>query len=159
MARLTAAVIGCALVVLAGCQEPEPTRPEFVNQLDSICARANESVTAVAAPDAADRAAVADAIDEIVEIQRAELESIHDLVPPRDDRDLVRQWLENVRTALDDSAAAADALRAGDLATARSAADEASRSAVSADEQARALGATTCAVATDSTVESAPTDG
>jgi len=160
MARVIALTIGLVCVLLvAGCQPDEPTRLEFIERVDAICESANDEIAALEAPDAADASEVADVIDAIVVIQEDELESIDDLVPPRDDRDLIRQWIESVRVALDASKVAADALRDGDVSASRAASDEASLAAAAADDHARSLGAMACAGSADSALTGRDRDG
>ncbi len=140
------ALLTLGVALLGACADAELSHEEYLEQADGICATANDELARLDAPDAADRDAVADAIDAVVEIQRGELEEIERLAPARDDRDLVREWLEGVRAALDDSAAAATALRDDDLTGAQRAMAEASAAAAMADERARALGLRACVV-------------
>lgn len=133
-------------LVLGACAESELTHEEYVTRADAICAEANEQISALAAPSAADREGVAATMEAVVEVQRDEVSSLEELVPARDDRDLVREWLEGVRAALDDSELAASALRADDIEAAQRALGEARAAAAMADERARALGLRVCVV-------------
>jgi len=151
-----------ALLALAGCGDSELSRAEYVKRVGAVCRDANTRINAIAAPNPTDNAAVAGTVDQLVKIQRDEVTKIEAISPNRDDRDAVREWLELVRSALDQTQAAADALRTGDRAAFDKAVQGAANASADADERAARIGLTQCAsppntITTTTTTTTIPT--
>jgi hypothetical protein len=137
-----------AVVAAAACSSTgRQTRQEFVDEANGICTEANARVTAVAAPDPADPELVANAISQIVAIQRAALDDLEGLRPPEGIEPHVDEWLDDLADVLDDEEKVADAVRDGDPDAAAEANAAAAETNAAAEELATDLGLTACTVA------------
>jgi len=132
----------------ASCSSPgRLSRQEFTEQANTICTESNTRIGSITAPDPADPELVADAISQIVGVQRTALEELSDLRPPENLEPQVDQWLELLGQVLDDEEDVAAAVREGDPAAADAANAEAATSNAEAEAIATELDLDACTVA------------
>ena len=145
-------------VAAAACGDSELSRAEYVKRVGAVCKSANAQIAAITPPSATDNAAVANTVEQLVKIQRGEVTKIEAISPNRDDRDVVREWLEQVRAAIDQTQASANALRSGDRAAFDQAVQAAATASADADQRAQRIGLTQCSSPPGSiTTTTAPT--
>lgn len=138
------AALAVVCAIAASCDDGELSRSEYVQRANAICTTANAKIVAIPPPDATDAQAVARTVDELVKVQRAEVAKLEAVSPDRDGRDLVREWLEFVRTAIDRTADSGAALRRGDRTAFDAAVQAAAAANADADQRAARLGVTKC---------------
>jgi ABC-type enterochelin transport system substrate-binding protein len=132
----------------ASCSSPgRLTRAEFTDQANTVCTDSSARIATIAAPDPADADAVADAISQVVVIQRAALEDLDGLRPPEGLEPQVGEWLDLLGEVLDDEEAVAAAVSDGDPATADAANAAAAETNIRAEAAAAELGLDACTVA------------
>jgi hypothetical protein len=141
---------GALVVVLAAiaCSGPGRLTPqEFLDQANTICTDSNAQIAAIAAPDPAAPDLVADAVSQIVGVQRTAVDDLDDLRPPESIERDVDEWLGLLNDVLDDEEQVAAAVRDGDLAAAEAANADAAATNTEAEAIATDLGVDSCTVA------------
>lgn len=137
-----------AVVAAAACSSPgRQTRQEFIDEANGICTEANGRVAAVAAPDPAAPELVANAISQIVAIQRGALDDLDGLRPPEGIEPHVEEWLDDLGDVLEEEENVAGAVRDGDPDAVAEANEAAAEANTAAEELATDLGLTACTVA------------
>ncbi|MGH9026244.1 MAG: hypothetical protein ACRDWD_09045 [Acidimicrobiia bacterium] len=128
-----------ALVVAvsaAACSSPgRQSREGFTDEASGICTDANARIGAIAAPDPADPELVANAVSQIIAVQRTAVDDLDNLRPPEGVEPQVDAWLDHLNDVLDEEENVAEAVRAGDP----DAATEANAAAAAANTEAEAL--------------------
>jgi hypothetical protein len=143
-------VRGALVVVLTAiaCSSPgRLTRQEFIDQANTICTDSNGQIAVIAAPDPADPELVADAVSQIVAVQRTAVQDLDDLRPPESIEPEVDEWLGLLSDVLDDEEQVAAAVRDGDPAAADAANADAAATNTEAEAIATDLGLDSCTVA------------
>jgi hypothetical protein len=141
---------GALVVVLTAiaCSGPgRLTREEFIGQANAICTDSNARIAAIAPPDPAEPELVADAVSQIVAVQRMALQDLADLRPPESIEQEVDEWLGLLGAVLDDEEQVATAVRDGDPAAADAANADAAATNTDAEAIATDLGLDSCTVA------------
>ncbi|MGH9049853.1 MAG: hypothetical protein ACRDY4_09000 [Acidimicrobiia bacterium] len=145
------------LVVLAGCSSvpgrsdttgSDPlSQDEYVDEANEICQASQAAASKVAAPSLADPAAVEQAIDETVAIQRRALRKLRELEPPERDVPGVESWLDLTADAIDQMEKIREGVANGDREAITTAIDEGGVLVADAEEFAAAYGLTECSTA------------
>jgi hypothetical protein len=136
----TVAVAGC------GSGDKGPTRIEYAQRADAICARYNQQTAALRArrADAKELARIADRTLVLLDRATARLRALE---MPNDEEKAARSWLDSLARLRADVVKIRDAARANDLATVRAAAIKAERDNDASNALARKLGLTACSSA------------
>lgn len=136
-----------AVATLLGCRGgggDALSKREFVARANRICEKSNARVAQVRPPSPTDATAVADAIDRVVEVQRASLRDLRGLEPPERDEPGVDHWLDSVDAALDEMTVVERAVRRGDQVRADEANERGDTLAEEAEAFADAYGIVAC---------------
>jgi hypothetical protein len=149
--RVTFAASVVAALVAVGCSGSdggagsELAKPEYLKRANAICAKANEEIAALPAPDLADPVAAPGAIRAVVSVQRDEVRRLRDLGAPHTDVPAIAAWLRMVDLTLDQADLAVRALEHDDIDSVNTANAKGRDSELQADALARQYGLIKCA--------------
>lgn len=139
---LVAGVIATAAASCGGSSH-RVSKPEYVTRASTVCRDADRDVLAVRR-DATSTATLAASIGRVLSIERDAVRRVREIPPPRDDEQVLGQWLTFVDRALDEVDAAQRASARGDAAGASAANARGADLARRATAAARAYGITAC---------------
>jgi hypothetical protein len=123
------------------------TKGAYIQQANAICTDMNNQAR-TAQSTSSDPAVQADSVDDISAITRTALEKLRALPTPAGDAEVLGRAYAHVDTTLHDAGQVAAALRAGDIATARSISKTLAKDARAANDASTAYGLTVCGATT-----------
>jgi hypothetical protein len=152
-----AIVAACSSVPGRSESRSDPlSQDEYVDEANEICERSRTEATQIPAPSLADPAAVEEAIDQSVAIQRRALRRLRDLEPPERDVPGVENWLDLTAGAIEQMERVGEGVADGDNEAIMAALDEGGVLVSDAEEFAAAYGLTDCSTADPEEEEQSP---
>ena len=142
MRRVGLAVI---VVLVAGCGggSGRLSKAEYAKRADSICAKYNAKLKALARPTSI--GALPDYVDKALPLARKGDDELRGLKPPKDEEQTAKEWLGQNDSVVGSMERLRDAAKKGDRAGIQTALNAATSANRSANRLARSLGLRVCA--------------